>query len=347
MVARYYMSKLLLLLVLVALVANNFQCWTVIAFEGGRLCATTRTMPIINGQRSQSSQPLFATIDDQKEEIATSSEESTSSFGGFGFFGRRNSKTTPTTTTKARVDDDALVRTGPFEVTTIKELDEYFDDVRGRFRNEKSGRVDYSALLASLSVKGDTQLIGSSNHKEITHPVVQLLHERKRQIEKIKKENLTASSSSTTSTSSFRNKRNIYRTIPPRDGFRVALAVEGGGMRGCVTAGMVTAIHYLGLEDTVDVVYGSSAGTVIGAYFITRQLPWFGPELYYDALTTAGDRFINTRRFLRAVGLGLLDPRLTKDVRLVWCRGKDCIYSVLFQREPSLLLDIIVKLYCR
>ena len=341
MVARYYMSKLLLLLVLVALVANNFQCWTVIAFEGGRLCATTRTMPI------QSSQPLFATIDVQKEEIATSSEESTSSFGGFGFFGRRNSKTTPTTTTKARVDDDALVRTGPFEVTTIKELDEYFDDVRGRFRNEKSGRVDYSALLASLSVKGDTQLIGSSNHKEITHPVVQLLHERKRQIEKIKRENLTESSSSTTSTSSSRNKRNIYRTIPPRDGFRVALAVEGGGMRGCVTAGMVTAIHYLGLEDTVDAVYGSSAGTVIGAYFITRQLPWFGPELYYDALTTAGDRFINTKRFLRAVGLGLLDPRLTKDVRLVWCRGKDCIYSVLFQREPSLLLDIIVKLYCR
>jgi len=85
-------------------------------------------------------------------------------------------------------------------------------------------------------------------------------------------------------------------------------------MRGCVTAGMVTAIHHLGLEDTVDVVYGSSAGTVIGAYFITRQLPWFGPELYYDALTTAGDRFINTKRFLRAIGLGLLDPRLIKDV---------------------------------
>ena len=317
------MSKLLLLLVLFGLAANNFQCWTVIAFEGGRLCATTRTMPIINGQRSQSSQPLFATIDDHKEEIATSSEESTSSFGGFGFFGRRNSKTTPTTTTKARVDDDALVRTGPFEVTTIKELDEYFDDVRGRFRNEKSGRVDYSALLASLSVKGDTQLIGSSNHKEITHPVVQLLHERKRQIEKIKRENSSSSSSSTTPTPSTRNKRNIYRTIPPRDGFRVALAVEGGGMRGCVTAGMVTAIHYLGLEDTVDVVYGSSAGTVIGAYFITRQLPWFGPELYYDALTTAGDRFINTKRFLRAVGLGMLDPRLTKDVRLVWYRRKD------------------------
>ena len=91
-------------------------------------------------------------------------------------------------------------------------------------------------------------------------------------------------------------------------------------MRGCLTAGMVTAIHHLGLEDTVDVVYGSSAGTVIGAYFITRQLPWFGPEVYYDALTTAGDRFINTKRFLRALGLGLVDPRLIKDVRLLQTR---------------------------
>jgi predicted acylesterase/phospholipase RssA len=168
-------------------------------------------------------------------------------------------------------------------------------------------------------VKGDTQLIGSPNHKDVMHPVVQLLHERKRQIDNIKS---TASSSFTSATeATFRNKRNVHRTIPPNDGFRVALAVEGGGMRGCVTAGMVTAIHYLGLEDTIDVVYGSSAGTVIGAYFITRQLPWFGPELYYDALTMAGDKFINTKRFLRAVGLGLLDPRLTKDVRV---RGVEC-----------------------
>ena len=75
------------------------------------------------------------------------------------------------------------------------------------------------------------------------------------------------------------------------------------------------------MSDTIDVVYGSSAGTVIGAFFITRQLPWFGPELYYDALTTAGDRFINAKRFFRAVGLGLFDPRLTKDVGIFFMDG--------------------------
>lgn len=100
------------------------------------------------------------------------------------------------------------------------------------------------------------------------------------------------------------------------DGCKVALVVEGGGMRGCVTAGMVCAIYYLGLQDTIDVIYGSSAGTVIGSYFNTRQLPWFGPEVYYDSLTTAGRKFINTRRFLRAVGWGLLNPFLWKDVLL-------------------------------
>jgi len=206
---------------------------------------------------------------------------------------------------KETKEDTLKAKEPTFHVSTIEELTDYFNDTKKRFR-KKNDDIDYLSLLASLSVKGDTQLIGSSEHKDVIHPVVQLVHERRRQIEKIKQ--------SQTQDTTNSNKRNIHRTMPPDDGYKVALSVEGGGMRGCVTAGMVAAIHYLGLEDTVDVVYGSSAGTVIGAYFITRQLPWFGPELYYDALTTAGDRFINTKRFLRAVGLGLLDPRLTKDV---------------------------------
>lgn len=205
---------------------------------------------------------------------------------------------------------------GPFDVTTVKELDEYFDDVKHRFRKKKSKNetnaadetsrkyIDYDALVAALSVKGDTQIIGSAERKDLVHPVVQLLHERRRQIEKNKTESGTDSV----------DTKLVNRSMPPDDGYRIALAVEGGGMRGCVTAGMVTAIHHLGLEDTIDVVYGSSAGTVIGAYFITRQLPWYGPEVYYDMLTSAGTAFINTKRFLRALGLGLLDPRLIKDV---------------------------------
>lgn len=222
----------------------------------------------------------------------------------------------PRTTSSDLTGEDTL-NVGPFDVTTLQELDDYFEDVNLRFRKRKRNNasdntvqnsrtlIDYDALLASLSVKGDTQIIGSAEHKDLVHPVVQLLHERRRKIETIKKESEKTES---------QNSKSTYRTMPPDDGFRIALSVEGGGMRGCVTAGMVTAIHYLGLQDTIDVVYGSSAGTVIGAYFITRQLPHYGPEVYYDALTTAGDDFINTKRFLRAIGLGFLDPRLTVDV---------------------------------
>jgi len=167
-------------------------------------------------------------------------------------------------------------------------LDDYFEDKEHRFR-KKNDEIDYDALLARLSVKGDTQILGSQNEVDFVHPVLELIHNRRRD--------------------------NSAMTAGERpDGKKVALIVEGGGMRGCVTAGMVGAIYYLGLEDTFDVIYGSSAGTVIGAYFNTRQLPFFGPEIYYDSLTTAGKKFINTKRLLRTLGLGLLDPRLLRDV---------------------------------
>ena len=62
-----------------------------------------------------------------------------------------------------------------------------------------------------------------------------------------------------------------------------------------VTAGIVAALHHFGLSDAFDVVCGLFAGTVIGAYFVIRQLPWFGPEVYCDTLTTVGDQFIDAK----------------------------------------------------
>jgi predicted patatin/cPLA2 family phospholipase len=179
------------------------------------------------------------------------------------------------------------VETTKYRITTVKELDDYFSDTALRFR-KSNGEINSNELLKALDVRGDTQIIGSPDRPDYTHPVVQLLHNRRRQVE-----------------------NGFNKTS---DGAKVALAVEGGGMRGCVSAGMIGAIHHLNLTSAFDVVYGSSAGTVIAAYLITGQLPWFGPEVYYDRLTTAGREFIDTRRVLRAVGFGLLDPRLFKDV---------------------------------
>jgi hypothetical protein len=48
----------------------------------------------------------------------------------------------------------------------------------------------------------------------------------------------------------------------------LALAIEGGGIRGAVCSGMAAAIASLGLTDSFDTIVGSSAGSVIGAYMV-------------------------------------------------------------------------------
>ena len=54
-----------------------------------------------------------------------------------------------------------------------------------------------------------------------------------------------------------------------RDGFRVALAIEGGGMRGTISAGMALALDELGLVSAFDAVYGASAGAITGAWLLS------------------------------------------------------------------------------
>ncbi|MGW4793356.1 patatin family protein [Nonomuraea sp. MG754425] len=55
------------------------------------------------------------------------------------------------------------------------------------------------------------------------------------------------------------------------DGHRVALAIEGGGMRGTVSAGMALAIQQLGLLPLFDAVYGASAGAISGAWLLSSR----------------------------------------------------------------------------
>jgi len=55
------------------------------------------------------------------------------------------------------------------------------------------------------------------------------------------------------------------------DGLRVVLAIEGGGMRGTVSAGMALALHELGLVPAFDAVYGASAGAITGAWLLSSN----------------------------------------------------------------------------
>ncbi|KAF5991241.1 patatin-like phospholipase family protein [Streptomyces sp. WAC00263] len=55
------------------------------------------------------------------------------------------------------------------------------------------------------------------------------------------------------------------------DGHRVALAIEGGGMRGIIAGGMAMALHELGLTNGFDAVYGASAGAASGAWLLSSS----------------------------------------------------------------------------
>jgi len=55
------------------------------------------------------------------------------------------------------------------------------------------------------------------------------------------------------------------------DDLRIALAIEGGGMRGTVSAGMALALHELGLVPAFDAVYGASAGAITGAWLLSSN----------------------------------------------------------------------------
>ena len=92
------------------------------------------------------------------------------------------------------------------------------------------------------------------------------------------------------------------------DTARLALAIEGGGMRGAVSAGMAAAIACLGLCDTFDTVYGSSAGSVVGAYMISRQMC---VDVYLSLLTAAKRTFVSKGRILAHLSKNLATVVLT------------------------------------
>lgn len=99
------------------------------------------------------------------------------------------------------------------------------------------------------------------------------------------------------------------------DGLRVALAIEGGAMRGVVSAGMATALEQLGLRDSFDEVHGASAGAFNAAFFLAGQAAYL-TALYLHGF---GDpRFVSVVRALRG------GPALDMDyvISEVWTRQR-------------------------
>jgi len=93
------------------------------------------------------------------------------------------------------------------------------------------------------------------------------------------------------------NRRRDEGSVPGqrKDHLKIALAIEGGAMRGVVSAGMVAGLEYLGLLPAFDVIYGTSAGAINGAYFVAGQAA-YGASIYYDEINNS--QFINPLRWL-------------------------------------------------
>jgi predicted patatin/cPLA2 family phospholipase len=106
-------------------------------------------------------------------------------------------------------------------------------------------------------------------YPEIEHPVVDLLRER---LER-------------GSTADARE-----------DPHRLALVLEGGGMRGVVSAGMTAALERLGLTPCFDLVVGASAGAINGAALLAG-VAGDGAATYCGPL--ASRSFVNPARVLR------------------------------------------------
>jgi predicted patatin/cPLA2 family phospholipase len=103
------------------------------------------------------------------------------------------------------------------------------------------------------------------------------------------------------------------------DGATLALVIEGGGMRGVVSGGMVTGLEQLALREVFDLVVGTSAGALAGAYFLADQSR-VGTSIYYEDLT--GKEWLDYSRALRRkppVGLDyLLDDVMVSRKPLNW-----------------------------
>ena len=113
------------------------------------------------------------------------------------------------------------------------------------------------------------------------------------------------------------------------DGRRVALVIEGGGMRGVVSAGMTAAIEQLGLTDAFDEVHGASAGAFNAAFLLAGQAAYLATLYQYGF----GDpRFVSIVRALRG------GPAFDMDhvINHVWTRQRPLRFDAILSRGIDL-----------
>jgi hypothetical protein len=159
-------------------------------------------------------------------------------------------------------------RQGKVTINSIAELEEnlaagvsvYNMDIRGvsqPWRQNPKGQLLESHMWDG-TLESDAR--GDGREKQLQHPVLEAIWQRVRE-----------------------GSKPGQRT----DRFKIGLAIEGGGLRGSVTAGMASAIMNLEIADAFDMVLGSSAGSIIGSYLVARADHHTTYQFFCDHLTTS------------------------------------------------------------
>ncbi len=193
--------------------------------------------------------------------------------------------------------------------------------------------TDLSSLKASIAKQTKkTEPMMVKNVEELRHAIL----DQQLSLKDTKIEEVTAATPSTEESPIMDHavrelikERYLTKSTPGNrnttDTATLAIAIEGGGMRGCVSAGMVAAITALGLSDTIDTIYGSSAGSVVGAYMVSRQMCM---DVYVDILPASKQLFVCKKRMIAnlvALGLG----------RMLGERGGDLQSTLSLKRRLS------------
>ncbi|MBI4360123.1 MAG: patatin-like phospholipase family protein [Candidatus Jacksonbacteria bacterium] len=103
------------------------------------------------------------------------------------------------------------------------------------------------------------------------------------------------------------------RSRQKNDGRKFGLIIEGGGMKSIIAGGMLLALNEFAGNNLFDAVYGTSAGSLGGAFFLSGQIP-YGIALYYEDLAT--ERFINLARIPPRFDIDFMIDILTHKRRL-------------------------------
>lgn len=97
------------------------------------------------------------------------------------------------------------------------------------------------------------------------------------------------------------------------DGAVLGLAVEGGGTRGIVSAGMLMALDDLGFTPSIDKVFGSSSGGINAALYLQGDL-WRAESLYY--YLAGSNRFVDILGPLRGEAIVDIKQALDEVLRI-------------------------------